>query len=126
MHKIIKKMILLAMFALCCATLLLNWYTVSGLQVLNGTSILTGNLLLTLLIFGLYGTSVLFYEKAPKVFFLSGLSMLFAIMLSKYENWGRFANTCVGPYAGLMAVISTIVVYVLFNVKDCEAGNRRS
>ena len=68
MNKIARKIILLVMFALCCATLLLTWHNVSGLQILNGTSILTGNLLLTLLIFGLYGVSVLFYEKAPKVF----------------------------------------------------------
>lgn len=123
MNKIIRKIILLAMFALCCATLLLTWYNVSGLQMLNGTSILTGNLLLTLLIFGLYGVSVLFYEKAPKVLFhtgLSSLSMLFAIMFSRFEGWGRFANTCVGPYIGILAVILTIIVYVLLNVKDME------
>ena len=123
MNKIVKKIILLAMFALCCATLLLTWYNVSGMQVLNGTSILTGNLLLTLLIFGLYGASVLFYEKAPRVFFntgLSSLSMLFAIMFSRFESWGRFTNTCVGPYVGLIAVVLTIVVYVLLNLKDGE------
>ena len=111
------------MFALCCATLLLTWYNVSGLQMLNGTSILTGNLLLTLLIFGLYGVSVLFYEKAPKVFFnigLSSLSMLFAIMFSKFEGWGRFANACVGPYVGLSLVVLTIIVYVLLNVNNEE------
>lgn len=125
MNKITRKTILLVMFALCCSTLLLTWYNVSGLQMLNGTSILTGNLLLTLLIFGLYGVSVLFFEKAPKVFFhtgLSSLSMLFAIMFSRFESWGRFANTCVGPYVGLLAVILTIVVYVLLNVKDIEKG----
>ncbi len=127
MNKIVKKIMLLAMFALCCATLLLTWHHVSGVQVLNGTSILTGNLLLTLLIFGLYGASVLFYEKAPRVFFstgLSSLSMLFAIMFSKYESWGRFANTCVGPYVGLIAVVLTIVAYVLLNLKDGEKDKK--
>lgn len=123
MNKIVKKLILLAMIAGCCATLLLTWHNVSGVQMLNGTSILTGNLLLTLIIFGLYGISVLFYEKAPKVFFsagLSSLSMFFAIMLSRFEVWGRFENSCIGPYVGLIAVLLTVVVFVLLNIKDNE------
>ena len=121
MNKIVKKIILLTLFAICCATLLLTWYRVSGLQVLNGVSILTGNLFLTLLIFGLYGVSVLFYEKAPKMFFsagLSSLSMLFALKFSKFESWGRFSNKCVGPYAGLIAVVLTMAVFILLNNKD--------
>ena len=121
MNKFVKKIILLAMFALCCATLLLTWVNYSNVQTLDGTSILTGNLLLTLLIFGTYGVSVLLYEKAKKVFFctgLSSLSMLFAIMFSKFESWGRFAIKYVGPYLGLLTVILTIIVYVWFNIKD--------
>ena len=121
MNKFVKKTILLAMFALCCATLLLTWVNYSNVQTLDGTSILTGNLLLTLLIFGTYGVSVLLYEKAKKVFFctgLSSLSMLFAIMFSKFESWGRFAIKYVGPYLGLLTVILTIIVYVWFNIKD--------
>lgn len=120
MNKFLKKVVLLAMFAGCCATLLMTWTNYSNVQTLDGTSILTGNLFLTLFIFGTYGISVLFYEKAPKVFFcagLSALSMFFAIMFSKFEGWGRFANTCIGPYVGLLAVALTIVVYVCLNVK---------
>jgi len=120
MKKVIKKLILLAMFAGCCATLLLTWVNHNNVQTLDGTSILTGNLFLTLLIFGTYGISVLFYEKAQKVFFcmgLSSLSMFFAIMFSKFENWGRFANTCVGPYLGLSAIIITISIYIWLNRK---------
>ena len=123
MNKIIKKIILLTMFIGCCSTLFLTWTDVHNVQSLDGTSILTGNLFLTLLILGTYCTSVLFYEKAPKVFFclgLSGLSMLFAIMLSKFESWGRFANRCVGPYAGLSAVILTTAVYVWLNMKETK------
>ena len=115
MNKFLKKLVLLAMFAGCCATLLMTWTNYSNVQTLDGTSILTGNLFLTLFIFGTYGISVLFYEKAPKVFFctgLSALSMFFAIMFSKFESWGRFANTCIGPYVGLLAVVLTIVVYI--------------
>ena len=124
MNKILKKLILLLMLAGCCSTLLLTWTSVHNVQSLNGTSILTGNLFLTLLIFGIYGVSVLFYEKAPKVFFcmgLSSLSMLFAIMFSKFESWGRFANTCAGPYVGLLSVALTIFVYVWLNLRESKA-----
>ena len=123
MNKIIKKIILLTMFIGCCSTLFLTWTDVHNVQSLDGTSILTGNLFLSLLILGTYCTSVLFYEKAQKVFFctgLSGLSMLFAIMLSKFENWGRFANRCVGPYIGLSTVILTIIVYTWLNIKAAK------
>ena len=121
MNKIIRKLILLIMLVGCCATLLMTWTNYSNVQTLDGTSILTGNLLLSLLIFGSYGVSVLFYEKAPKVFFcigLSSLSMFFAIMFSNFEAWGRFANTCIGPYIGLIAIILTIVVYLLLYIKN--------
>lgn len=126
MNEIVKKIILFVMIACCCATLLLTWVDYSGVQTLNGTSILTGNLLLTLIIFGLYGVSVLFYEKSPKVFFstgLSSLSMLFAIMFSAFEGWGRFTNTCIGPYAGLLSVTLTIIVFVLLNIKGKKPDN---
>ena len=123
MNKIVKKLILLIMFAGCCATLLLTWTNVLNVQTLDGTSILTGNILLSLLIVSTYGISVLFYEKAPKVLFcvgLSSLSMLFAIMFSKFESWGRFANKCAGPYVGLVAVVLTIAAYVWLNTKKIE------
>ena len=122
-EEVSKKAILLALFAGCCATLLLTWVNYSDVQLLNGTSILTGNVFLSLLIFGTYGISVLFYEKAPKVLFctgLSSLSMLFAIMFSKFEFWGRFANRCIGPYVGLLTVVVTIVIYVWINIKDSK------
>lgn len=118
MKTFLKKLILLALFAGCSATLLLPWVNYSDVQALDGTSVLTGNLFLTLIIFGAYGISVLFYQKATQVFFcvgLSSLSMLFAIMFSRFEEWGRFANKCVGPYIGLTAVLVTIAVYVWLN-----------
>ena len=121
MNKIVKKLSVLFMFSGCCATLLLTWTNVLNVQTLDGTSILAGNILLSLVILGMYGISVLFYEKAKKVFFctgLSSLSMLFAIMFSKFESWGRFANKCTGPYVGLMAVSITIFVYIWLNAKD--------
>lgn len=119
--KVIKKLILLSMFAGCCSTLFLTWTNYQNVQTLDGTSILTGNLFLTMYIFGTYAISVIFYEKAPRVFFcmgLSSLSMYFAIMFSKFESWGRFANKCVGPYIGLLTVVLTIIVYVWINNKE--------
>jgi len=104
----------------CYATLFLTWTDVHHVQSLNGTSIFTGNLFLSLLILSAYCISIFCYEKAPKVFFcvgLSGLSMLFAVMFSKFENWGRFANKCIGPYVGVSAVVLTIAAYVWLNVK---------
>lgn len=126
MNRVLKKLVLLALFMGCCATLLLTWTNVQNVQSLNGTSILTGNLMLSGLIFCTYGVSVLFYEKAPKVFFCTGLSsisMLFAIMLSKFESWGRFANKCVGPYIGLLSVLLTTAVFVFVNLK--ESGTKQ-
>lgn len=123
MSKILKKVILLAMFMVCCATLFLTWYNVQGLQTLNGLSILTGNLFLTIVIFTTYLISILFSEKSPKVLFCVGLcslSMFFAVMLSKFEGWGRFANKCIGPYVGLLSVIVTIVLYIVLNTKKID------
>ncbi len=123
MNKIIKKIILLTMFIGCCSTLFLTWTDIHNVQSLDGTSILTGNLCLSLIIIGTYCISVWFYERAKNVFFcmgLSSLSMFFAIMLSKFENWGRFANRCVGPYIGLSAVILTIIVYTWLNIKAAK------
>ncbi len=116
MKKWAVKIFIICMMLVTCATLLLTWSEVSGVQSLDGTSILTGNPLLSALILGMFFISVLFFEKARKVFFCSGLvslCMLFSIMLSKYEAWGRFSNTCPGPYAGLLCVVCTIVLFIL-------------
>ena len=104
MYKLSKKVILMALLTGCLATLLLTWTNVLHVQSLDGTSILTGNLFLTLLILGSYCISVLFYEKAPKVFFFVG----------------RFSNRCVGPYVGLSAVILTMALYVWLNIKETK------
>lgn len=120
-YSILKKVILVFLFCCCCATLLLTWQEVRNVQTLDGTVIFTGNICLTAIIGGMYLLSVLFYEKAKGIFFctgLSSLSMLFAIMLAKFESWGRFANHCIGPYVGLATVLLTIGIYVFANVKD--------
>lgn len=119
LNSVLKKLLLIFLFCCCCATLLLTWQEVRGVQTLNGMVIVTGNIFLTAIIVAMYFVSVLFYEKAKNVFFcmgLSSLSMFFAIMLSKYEAWGRFANRCVGPYVGLATVLLTMGIYIVLNV----------
>ncbi len=112
----IKKAILIALMLCSLSTLLLTWTNIHNVQSLNGTVILSGNLFLSAFILGLYFVSVLFFEKCRKVFFCTGissLSMLFAIMFSKFEASGRFANTCLGPYAGLLTVLITVAAFVV-------------
>lgn len=72
MNKLLKKIVLLALFAACCATTLLTWSNIHNVQSLSGTYILTGNVFLAALIIGMYGVSVLLFEKAKKVFFCLG------------------------------------------------------
>ena len=118
-YSIIKKFLLLILFGGCCATLLLTWQEVRGIQALDGMVILTGNIILSAIIGVTYFISVVFYEKAKQVFFcmgLSSLSMFFAFMLSKIEVWGRFANHCVGPYVGMATVLLTMGIYIVLNV----------
>ena len=117
----LKKICLFIMMGCNCSTLLLPWVNHHNIQELNGTVVLTGNLFLSLFIFALYFISVLFFEKNSKVFFCTGissLSMLFAIMFSRFESWGRFSNSCLGPYLGLASVVATFVLYVLFFYKE--------
>ncbi len=119
--KVIKKISLLLLFCLSLSTMMLTWQNISGIQTLNGTAVLTGNIFLSALIIIIYFVSVLFYEKARQVFFclgISSLSMLFAIMVSKFEALGRFTNGCVGPYLGIIGVLSTAFVFIFWNIKD--------
>ena len=121
MKKIIKKAILISLFFLTLSTLLLTWQNYSNVQVLNGTQIISGNLLLATFIVILYLGSVLFYEKAKKILFCAGLcslSMLFALLFSRFESWGRFANKNVGPYLGLSCILITIAIYIIWNVRE--------
>ena len=73
MKAIIKKVILLALFLLSLSTLLLKWNEISGVQTVSGTSVLSGNLLTSMLICGMYFVSIVFHEKAPKTMFCIGI-----------------------------------------------------
>lgn len=121
MKTLLKKICLFVMMLCNCLTLFLPWVNYNNVQMLNGIVVLSGNLLLTVIILGLYFISILFQEKKRKFFFCAGiasLSMLFAIMFSRFESWGRFSNPCFGPYLGLVSVVATFVLYVLFFYKE--------
>lgn len=121
MKKVFKKAILISLLFLTLSTLLLTWQNYSNVQVLNGTQIISGNLLLSTLIIVLYLGSVLFYEKARKLLFCSGLcslSMLFALLFSRFESWGGFANENAGPYLGLSCILITIATYIVWNIRE--------
>lgn len=118
---ILRKVVLMGLFFLSLSSLLLTWQDIYGIQTINGLLVLSGNMYLSALIFLLYSVSVLFYEKKPKVFFSTGLcalSMLFAIMVSKFEFYGRFANPCEGPYVGISFVVITICIYVFLHIRS--------
>ncbi len=121
MKTLFKKIVLIVMMFCNCLTLLLPWVNYNNVQMLNGMVVLSGNLLLTVIILGLYFISIFFQKNNPKLFFCTGiasLSMLFAIMFSRFESWGRFSNPCLGPYLGLISVVVTFILYVLFFFKE--------
>ena len=64
--------------------------------------------------------SVLFYEK-NKAFPITGIAsvcMVFSIMFSRFEQWGRFSNTLPGPYLGLISVLINLVLLILLYSKN--------
>lgn len=125
MNRFLRKGILLVCMVLCLSTTLLIWEDHPGIQTLDGVSLLSGNACLTVLILGMYFVGVVFYEKARGVFFcmgLSSLSMLFALMASRFEHVGRFASKCPGPYAGLAAVIATAALYIFLTIRAPKAA----
>ena len=60
MNRFIKKIFLISMFVLCYLSLFMTWYNASGVKVLNGTSIVTRNLLISIAIIILFNTSKIF------------------------------------------------------------------
>ena len=120
MNKCIKKIILISMFAFCYLSMLMTWYNASGVKVINGTSIVTGNMFLSVAIIVTYIVSVLFFDKSPKIFLISGilsLLVLLAQMLFKFYELGSIATMSVGPYVGFVLVIITLCVYIFANYK---------
>ena len=49
---------------------------------------------------------------------LCSLSMLFALEFSKFESYGRFNNSAIGVYLGLLTMIITIAAFILLLRKE--------
>ena len=65
--------------------------------------------------------SLLLYKKLKTICFISGLcslSMLFALEFSKFESYGRFNNSAIGVYLGLLTMIITIAAFILLLRKE--------
>lgn len=120
MINLTKKIILLLNMVCTILFMLLPWMRVEGIKEENGLIILSGNVVLSVIIICLYFMSVVFIEK-HKVFFVAGIAsicMMFTIMFSRFEQWGRFSNTLPGPYLGLICVLMNLLVFILLNYKN--------
>lgn len=116
MKSLLKRVVLAVLFIFNLCTLLLNWQVIEGLTFRKGTIVLTGNLILSAIIIGLYFISLIFYNKSPNIFFITGicsLSMLAALEFSKFEAYGRFNNPALGVYLGLVSIVITIIAYAI-------------
>ena len=113
--KSFRKIILLFLFVLNLTTFLLDWQSIQGITSRTGILILSGNLMLSSLIIGMYFISILFYFRAKRVFFITGvcsLSMLFALEFAKFEQYGRFSNSAIGVFFGLTATVICLVAHI--------------
>lgn len=121
MKSIYKRCLLIFLFMVNLSTLLLDWQVIEGMTTRNGFIILTSNILLSGFILFVYLFSLILYPKAKIRFFVSGicsLSMLAALEFSKFEAYGRFNNTCIGVYLGLLTILINIVIFVLLLEKE--------
>ena len=79
---------------------------------------------LSCIIVFLYVSSIVLYEKKPKIFFCTGLislCMLFTIEFSKFEFWGRFTISNIAPYIAFFILAVNIIYYVY--IKKDNFGN---
>ena len=116
----IAKVVLLINMGCTILFMLLPWMRVEGIKEVNGLVILSGNVVLSVIILCLYIISVLFYEK-NKVFPITGIAsvcMVFSIMFSRFEQWGRFSTTLPGPYLGLISVLINLVLLIVLCCKN--------
>lgn len=121
MKKILSRVFLLVLFILNLLTLLFDWQIIPGLTSQDGLLVLTSNLWLSVIIVGLYGVSVVFYGRHKKLFFITGLcalSALFALEFSRFESYGRFHNSAIGVYLGLVTIIINIIFYIIILRKE--------
>lgn len=121
MKSILKRVLLAALLLVNLSTLLLDWQTIEGITSRDGVLVLSGNIVLSGVILCIFFLSLLLYKKLKTIFFISGLcslSMLFALEFSKFESYGRFNNSAIGVYLGLLTMIITIAAFILLLRKE--------
>ena len=112
MKSILKRVLLAALLLVNLSTLLLDWQTIEGITSRDGVLVLSVNI---------FFLSLLLYKKLKTICFISGLcslSMLFALEFSKFELYGRFNNSAIGVYLGLLTMIITIAAFILLLRKE--------
>lgn len=121
MKSIFRRLILFILFIINLITLLFDWHVVQGLTSTDGLVILTKNLWLSGIIICLYFFSLVFYPKNKKLFFITGLCALSALMaleFSAFETYGRFNNKAIGVYLGLATMLCNIAAWVFILKKE--------
>ena len=99
----------------------MDWQTIEGITSRDGVLVFSGNIVLSGVILCIFFLSLLLYKKLKTICFISGLcslSMLFALEFSKFESCGRFNNSAIGVYLGLLTMIITIAAFILLLRKE--------
>lgn len=124
---VLKRLLLAALLLVNLSTMLFDWQIIEGLTSRGGLLVLSGNAVLSCMILSIYFLSLLLYGKLKTICFISGLCslcMLFALEFSKFEFYGRFNNSAIGVYLGLLTIIITIAAYILLLRKETFSGNK--
>lgn len=131
MKSIINRVIIFILFLLNISTMFLNWIDIEGVSYQQGSVVLTRNLYLSCFIIAVFSISLIFYGKAKKVFFISGLcsaSMLAALEISYSEHSGLFDFSYaigIGMYLGVLTVILLICGYIFLLRKETFSPQNR-
>lgn len=118
MNKTVRKIILIALLAVDVACLLIPWWRFSIIItiIINGMNVIRGSIIRTVVIFATYIVSVIFLEKKPKIFFITGLCALSMYLAVVFYEWGFRFSKMPGAYVEILAVIGTMVAYVLMTI----------
>lgn len=125
MKNIMKKIGLIALFAMDIACLLIPWWYMTGFFtiIIIGMGIVTDHIVRTVVIAIMYLVSVIFMEKKPKVFFVTGLLSLTMYLAVIFHEWGFKMSRMPGPYVAVILVIANIVAFVLIYASELKKNS---
>lgn len=125
MKNIMKKIGLIALFAMDIACLLIPWWYMTGFFtiIIIGMGIVTDHIVRTVVIATMYVVSVIFMEKKPKVFFVTGLLSLTMYLAVIFHEWGFKMSRMPGPYVAVILVIANIVAFVLIYASELKKNS---